>query len=96
MNDDYWAPNVTDKPAQRTPYQILNDQAKALSTKTKDVVKADVKIEQIGERIEYEVLVYASVLGLRISILRVVCENGQTYPASLSGRYVAAASNVRE
>ena len=88
MNDDFWATNVSDKPSERTPYMILREQATALSKKTKDVVQADVKTEQIHERIEYELLIYAAVLGLRVSILRVVSEGGSAYPATMSGRYV--------
>ena len=56
MFDDFWAPNVADKPAERTPYSILRDQAAAPSKKTKDVVQGEVKTDQIGERIGYRVV----------------------------------------
>jgi hypothetical protein len=88
MAQDFWASDVSAEPLERTPYMILREQAAALANRTKEVIRAEVESKQIAERVEYELLIYASVLGLRVSIVRVVSLAGKPYPATLSGPYV--------
>jgi hypothetical protein len=73
----------------------MREQVALLSHQTKDVIRGEVNTEQTVDRIEHEMMVLASVIGIRVPVLRVSSAIGKSYPATVSGRYVGNSVTCR-